>query len=360
MTAEKNIADVEYTKAYSASMRLAGYNEETFKKAQRDVFLGYVAKLTGAEHADVTIDGAELQSNWVSFTVQAKGADSAAKVEAAITGLAAVAAVLPLRVVAALKAAGLTAITGVEVSNTVSGPPRCSKIYDVERTVLRVRLEDAVSAAAAAAAAAEVGGEAFTYKAFYDGSGNGWRTWKPFIDSDPNDPATRALVAAASAVSAAKWREANEPDVARVQAAHRAGLAQEVRTWSALSSAWSRWIARPRRHTIARLLLRLHMSLLDCGLADDFLVKLNVAQAKKDHQANEANEANRVMRLQDKVNEADEAFRAGNYDVALQHYNEAIELAEGPREKGALYTKRMMAEDTRRRVYPGLDYVRCV
>ena len=124
-----------------------------------------------------------------------------------------------------------------------------------------------------------------------------------------------------------------------------------------------RWIARPRRHTIARLLLRLHTSLLDCGLGADFLVKLNVAQAKKDHQANEANEANeanRVMRLQGKVNEADEAFRADNYDVALQHYNEAIEMAEGPREKGALYTKRMMAEDTRRRVYPGLDYVRCV
>ena len=123
-----------------------------------------------------------------------------------------------------------------------------------------------------------------------------------------------------------------------------------------MSSAWSRWIARPsidaRRHTIARLLLRLHTSLLDCGLGAFFLVKLNVAQAKKDHQANEANEANeanRVMRLQGKVNEADEAFRADNYDVALQHYNEAIELADGPSEKGTLYTKRKMAED--RRVY---------
>ena len=118
--------------------------------------------------------------------------------------------------------------------------------------------------------------------------------------------------------------------------------------------------------------------------------ELPPVDAEEKHQANEANEANeanRVMRLQDKVNEADEvptfslpspfpfaALRrpmsskdaddrrranlldaaedrrrrnmliaagvvAGNYDVALPHYNEAIEMAEGPSEKGTLYTK---------------------
>ena len=64
--------------------------------------------------------------------------------------------------------------------------------------------------------------------------------------------------------------------------------------------------------------------------------ELPPVDAEEKHQANEAN---RVMRLQDKVNEADEVFSAGNYDVALPHYNEAIEMAEGPSEKGTLYTK---------------------
>ena len=135
MTAEKETADVKYTKAYSAEMRLAGYDGETFKKAQRDMFLGYVAKLTGAGRADVTIDGFGVVTGRrllkagaagskvkVSFTVQTKGADSAAKGAAAINGLDAVAAV------AALKAAGLTAVTGVEVSKKATVEDTSAKL----------------------------------------------------------------------------------------------------------------------------------------------------------------------------------------------------------------------------------------
>ena len=135
MTAEKEIADVKYTKAYSAEMRLAGYDGETFKKAQRDMFLGYVAKLTGAARADVTIDGFGVVTGRrllkagaagskvkVSFTVQAKGADGAAKGAAAINGLDAAAAV------AALKAAGLTAVTGVEVSKKATVEDTSAKL----------------------------------------------------------------------------------------------------------------------------------------------------------------------------------------------------------------------------------------
>merc|ERR1719223_640984 len=97
MTAEKESADVKYTKQYSAEMKLGGYDGDNFKKAQREAFAKFVSKLTGADLAAVTIDSFGVVTGRrllkasgkvkVAFTVQAKTADSATKGVAAINGL---------------------------------------------------------------------------------------------------------------------------------------------------------------------------------------------------------------------------------------------------------------------------------
>ena len=70
------------------------------------------------------------------------------------------------------------------------------------------------------------------------------------------------------------------------------------------------------------------------------------------------------MSLQDKVNEANEAFGAGNYDVALQHYDEAIELAGGKAgalsilyaNKGAVLQRMKRLDDSITALTKSLEY----
>jgi tetratricopeptide (TPR) repeat protein len=70
------------------------------------------------------------------------------------------------------------------------------------------------------------------------------------------------------------------------------------------------------------------------------------------------------MSLQDKVNEANAAFGAGNYDVALQHYDEAIELAGGKAgalsilyaNKGAVLQRMKRLDDSITALTKSLEY----